>query len=110
MMKKYKPHIKHRFDPWHLAKSVRKDLVAASKKKECANLVPWISSIVNHLWWSAAACDGDSQLCQKKWKSIVYHVAGWAWVTFCLSARSVGRRTETKEGVASNWVNRTQCS
>lgn len=76
MMKKDKPHIKHRFDPWHLAKSVRKDLVAASKKKECANLVPWISSIVNHLWWSAATCDGDPQLCQEKWKSIVYHVAG----------------------------------
>ena len=46
IIKKDKPHIKHRFDPWHLAKSVRKDLVAASKKKECANLVPWISFIV----------------------------------------------------------------
>lgn len=54
MMRKDKPNIKHRFDPWHLAKSARKNLVAASKKKEWADLVPWISSIVNHLWWSAA--------------------------------------------------------
>ena len=76
MTKNNKPHLKHRFDPWHLAKSVRKDLVAASKKRECTNLVPWISSIVNHLWWSAATCNGDPYLCQEKWKSIVYHVAG----------------------------------
>ena len=75
-MKKDKPHIKHRFDPWHLAKSVRKDLVAASKKKECTNLVPWISSIVNYLWWSAATCNWDPHLCQEKQKSVVNHDAG----------------------------------
>ena len=50
MSKKDKPHLKHYFDPWHLAKSVRKDLVAVSKKEECANFVHWISFIVNHLW------------------------------------------------------------
>ena len=76
MMRKDKTNIKHSFDPWHLAKSVRKDLVAASKKKECSDLVPWIASVVNHLWWCAATSDGDQLLCQEKWKSIVYHVAG----------------------------------
>ena len=51
--------------------------MAASKKKECANLVPCISSIVNHQWWSAATCDGDPHLCHaEKWKPIVYHAAG----------------------------------
>ena len=76
MMRKDQPHVKHQFDPWHVAKSVRKDLLAASKKRECGNLGPWISSIVNHLWWSASTCNSDPRLCQEKWKSILYHVAG----------------------------------
>ena len=42
MMRNDKTNIKHRFDPWHLAKSVLKDLVAASKIKECSDLVPWM--------------------------------------------------------------------
>lgn len=76
MMKREKAHIKHRFDPWHLAKSVRKDLNAASKKRECSDVSSWIASVVNHLWWCAATSLGDQLLCQEKWKSIVYHVAG----------------------------------
>ena len=75
MMRTEKVHIKHRFDPWHLAKSVRKDLAAASKKRECGDLLPWTASVVNHLWWCAATSDGDQLLCQEKWKSVVYHVA-----------------------------------
>jgi len=51
------------------------DLLAASKKKECSDLAPWIQSVVNHLWWCAATSNGDQLLCQEKWKSIVYHVA-----------------------------------
>lgn len=75
MMRAEKANIKHRFDPWHLAKSVRKDLAAASKKRECGDLLPWTASVVNHLWWCAATSDGDQLLCQEKWKSVVYHVA-----------------------------------
>ena len=76
MMKQEKVHIKHRFDPWHLAKSVRKDLVAASKKRECTELALWTAFVVNQLWWCAATSHGDQLLCQEKWKSIIYHVAG----------------------------------
>ncbi|XP_044168213.1 uncharacterized protein LOC122952240 [Acropora millepora] len=57
-------------------KSVRKDLVAASKKRECTELASWTASVVNHLWWCAATSHGDHLLCQEKWKSIIYHVAG----------------------------------
>ena len=46
------------------------------QKRKCADLVPLISSLVNHLWWSAATCNGDPLLCQEKLKSIVYHVGG----------------------------------
>ena len=76
MMKREKVHIKHRFDPWHLAKSVRKDLVAASNKRECTELASWTASVVNHLWCCAATSHGDQLFCQQKWKSIIYHVAG----------------------------------
>ena len=66
MMRKDQPHVKHQFDPWHVAKSVRKDLLAASKKRECANLGPWISSIVNHLWlkfkWLRFKCQQYQQI------------------------------------------------
>ncbi|XP_068756223.1 uncharacterized protein [Montipora capricornis] len=76
MMKREKAHIKHRFDPQHLAKSVRKDVNAASTKRECSDVSSWIASVVNHLWWCSATSLGDQLLCQEKWKSIVYHVAG----------------------------------
>ena len=76
MMKREKAHIKHKFDPWHLAESVRKDLVAASKKRECSDVSSWIASVVNHLWWCVATSLGDQLLCQEKWKSIGHHVAG----------------------------------
>ena len=52
VMRAEKVHIKHRFDPWHLAKSVRKDLAAASKERECCDLLPWTASAVNHLWYA----------------------------------------------------------
>ena len=54
MMRAEKVHIEHRFDPWHLAKSVRKNLATASKKRECGDLLPWTASVVNHLWWCTA--------------------------------------------------------
>ena len=85
MVRNDKTNIKHRFDPWHLAKSLRKDLVAASKKKECSYLVSWIASVTNNLWRCAATSDRDQPLCQEKWKSVVYHVAGiHEWSTFQL--------------------------
>ena len=74
MMRAEKVHIKHRLDPWHLAKCVRKDLAVASKKREWGDLLPWTAAVVNHLWWCAATSDGDQLLCQEKWKSVVYHV------------------------------------
>ena len=59
MMKREKARIKQRFDPWHLARSVHKDLVAPSKKRECSDVVSWIASVVNHLWWCVATSLGD---------------------------------------------------
>ena len=66
--------IDHQFDPWHLAKSVSKKLAAASKKSGCADLAPWIPSIVNHLWWSAESCNKDPDILREKWMSVIHHV------------------------------------
>ena len=38
-------------------------------------LAPWIQSISNHLWLSAATCYGGVQLLCEKWKSVLDHVS-----------------------------------
>ena len=57
LMKKVNPHINHQFDVWHLAKNISKKLREKAKKKTCSELMEWINSVTNHLWWSAATCD-----------------------------------------------------
>ncbi|XP_044171508.1 uncharacterized protein LOC122955833 [Acropora millepora] len=66
--------IDHQFDPWHLANSVSKMLDTASKKSGCNGLAPWISSIVNHLWWSSESCNRDRYVVREKWLSVIHHV------------------------------------
>ena len=69
------PNIVHQYDVWHLAKSVTKKLTKKAKKKCNEELLPWIQSISNHLWWSVATCDGDISVMIEKWLSIIHHVA-----------------------------------
>ncbi|XP_052767015.1 uncharacterized protein LOC128207876 [Mya arenaria] len=68
------PDINHQFDVWHLAKSVGKKLSKKSKQKGCERLSTWIKSVVNHLWWCCATCDGNGDVLVEKWLSIVHHV------------------------------------
>ena len=49
LLKKKYPAIKHQFDMWHFAKSVRKKLQSASHKKLNTDLSLWCQSICNHL-------------------------------------------------------------
>jgi len=69
------PSIDHQFDVWHIAKSVAKKLTQKAAKKDAADLMPWVKSISNHLYWSAQTCNGDEQLLREKWMSCVNHVA-----------------------------------
>ena len=66
--------IRHQYDVWHVSKWVVKKLTKKAKVKSCKELSPWIQSISNHLWWSAATCGGDEELLREKWKSILHHV------------------------------------
>ncbi|KAG5277195.1 hypothetical protein AALO_G00114790 [Alosa alosa] len=66
---------KHFFDVWHVGKSLRKALDAAAKERHCEDLKLWKPAIVNHLYWTAASTpDGDPDVMQAKWQSLVNHV------------------------------------
>jgi hypothetical protein len=73
MMKQKYSHIEHQFDVWHLAKSLVKRLKSVDKKAPL--LGAWRSSIVNHLWWSAATCNGDAEVLLEKFKSVLNHIS-----------------------------------
>ena len=64
----------HQFNTWHFCKSIKKNLVAAAKKKPCQALNGWTKSIINHLWWAVSTCDGDETLLRQKWCSILFHI------------------------------------
>lgn len=68
-------NIKHEFDVYHLAGHIRKKIKALAQKPKLRKLGPWVKSLVNHLWWSAATCDGNAELLLEKWTSVVHHVS-----------------------------------
>ena len=47
------PNKSHDFDVWHVGKGTEKKLLAASQRKNSADIKPWIPSIKNHLYWVA---------------------------------------------------------
>jgi len=74
LLKKKYPTIRHQFDVWHVAKSVRKKLHSVSQKKVNTELSQWSRSVCNHLWWSAANCNRDPDMLQEMWCSVVHHI------------------------------------
>ncbi|XP_033127439.1 uncharacterized protein LOC117125148 [Anneissia japonica] len=50
LMKDEYSTISHQYDVWHMSKSIKKKRAAAAKRRECAELQPWIKSIGNHFW------------------------------------------------------------
>ncbi|XP_069102906.1 uncharacterized protein [Argopecten irradians] len=66
---------KHCVDVWHVAKGLKKKLLALSKEKDCKELHDWIKSISNHLYWVAASTpDADAEVMWQKWASLENHV------------------------------------
>jgi hypothetical protein len=70
------PSIDHQHDLWHIGKSIKKKLVATSKKKGMACIADWIRSIINHLYFSAQNCMEDPDLLIELWLSILKHIVG----------------------------------
>ena len=70
------PTIEHFFDQWHIAKSIVKKMVAASKEKGCERIGKWTKAVRNHIYWcSTSSIKGFSNLTLAKWKSFMRHVA-----------------------------------
>ena len=64
----------HSDDVWHLSKWVVKKLTKKAKVKGCEDLLPWIRSVSNYLWWCSATYGGNAEVLREKWKSIMRHV------------------------------------
>ncbi|ROI15893.1 hypothetical protein DPX16_3794 [Anabarilius grahami] len=65
----------HFFDIWHIGKSLGKALDAAAKERDCEDLKLWRPAVINHLYWTAASTpNGDADVMEAKWKSMVNHV------------------------------------
>jgi hypothetical protein len=74
VMKTDYQHIVHQFDVWHMAKSISKRLRKKAVKKCNRPIGPWIKAVVNHLWFSAASCEGDPNVLRDIWTSIIHHI------------------------------------
>jgi len=49
--------------------------VALSNEKDCKDLTPWIKSVINHLYWTAASSYGENpEVILAKWLSIQNHI------------------------------------
>ena len=73
-MKKDHGEINHQYVVWHLSKWIVKKLSKKAKVKGCEDLLPWIRSVSNHMWWCSATCDGNAEVLKEKWKSVLFHV------------------------------------
>uniref|UniRef100_A0AAV2KG27 Transposase n=2 Tax=Knipowitschia caucasica TaxID=637954 RepID=A0AAV2KG27_KNICA len=66
---------KHFFDIWNVSKGLKKALDAASKEQHCEDLALWKAAVINHLYWTAASTpDGNPEVLEAKWTSLVNHV------------------------------------
>ncbi|XP_066269490.1 uncharacterized protein [Branchiostoma lanceolatum] len=74
-LRDHQPDIIHLFDIWHVAKNIKKKLQGLSRTTECQALRPWVSSIINHLYWSVVSTPhGEGELITDKWTSVVQHI------------------------------------
>lgn len=82
IMKKNFPEIKHSYDMWLGAKNLgKKKLMSVSCSKGNEDLKPWLSDITNHFFHSADTCNGDVEVMQGKWASVLNHIVNkheWA--------------------------------
>ena len=62
------------YDPWHVAKSVKKGVNKVAKFKGCEEVAAWKKSILNMCYWAASSSNGDEALVRKKWESMLEHV------------------------------------
>ena len=66
----------HYYDIWHVARSLWKKLLKASKEGGCEKISSWMKGIQRHLYWCATSTKpGFGALIVAKWSSFLRHVA-----------------------------------
>lgn len=74
-MREHQQDTKHYSDIWHLARSVAKKMLKASKVKGCEIILHWIKGVRNHLYWCATSTkQGFGDMIFAKWYSFLRHV------------------------------------
>ena len=66
--------IRHFYDVWHIAKSIRKKIEKAMQAGPSESLATWKGSFITHLYWCAMTSDGNGDLIEEKWMSLLSHV------------------------------------
>lgn len=51
-----------------------KNSTSKAQQKGYEELIPWIQSISNHLWWCVVTCNGSVVLLREKWKSVLHDI------------------------------------
>ena len=70
------PNTTHFYDIWHVAKTVTKRVLKASKNKGCEVLKDWTKAIKNHLYWCVTSTkQGFVDLIEAKWLSLIRHTS-----------------------------------
>ncbi|XP_064478630.1 uncharacterized protein LOC135391970 isoform X2 [Ornithodoros turicata] len=74
MLRESCPHIKHRFDVWHVVKGIKKKLIALSRSTKHNVVKLWIESLTRHAYWCPKTSGDDGELCIAKWVSALNHI------------------------------------
>ena len=91
------PQINHQYDVWHLSKWVVKKLTSKAEQKGCEELMPWIVSMSNRLWWCVATCAGNVVLLREKWKSVLHHIVNkHKWTHYFINVATGGSRHQKR--------------
>ncbi|XP_064463570.1 uncharacterized protein LOC135374560 [Ornithodoros turicata] len=68
------PHIKHRFDVWHVTKGIKKKLLGLGRSARHQVVRLWIESLIRHAYWCPRTSGDDCDLCLAKWVSAANHI------------------------------------
>ncbi|KAH7979006.1 hypothetical protein HPB49_007767 [Dermacentor silvarum] len=73
-MRTQHPMICHLFDLWHIAKGLKKKMIALGRLKQHGTVIGWRKTVIRHLYWCAVNSHGNEKLFLARWLSILRHI------------------------------------
>ena len=105
LMREEHSTIDHQFDVWHFTKSVGKKLTAKAKRKNCQDLMPWVKSITNHIWWSAQNCRGNPDILVEMFQSVTHHICNiHQWTSADLFHACTHQPLTQEQQITTKWL------